>query len=123
MRNYRCRKGRRYRGKMQRYEEEEETMRGRPRKEIIINKLPNIEKVIPQPILSNEEIILTLAEYEALRLVDLEGLNQTEAGELMEISRGTIWRLLDSGRKKLMEVMIEGKPLVLEKFEQRDKTE
>lgn len=119
MRNYRCRKGRRYKGKMRQYDDE--TIRGRPRKEIRIHKLPNVEKIVPQPMTSNEENTLTLAEYEALRLVDLEGLNQTEAGELMQISRGTIWRLLNSGRKKIMEAFVEGKSVVLEKFEQSDK--
>ncbi len=33
----------------------------------------------------------------------------------MNVSRGTIWRLLDSGRSKLISVIVEGKKLVIEK--------
>ena len=50
-------------------------------------------------------------EVEALRLVDYEGLRQEEAAESMKISRGTVWRLLQSGRKKIVAMLIEHKQL------------
>ncbi len=50
-------------------------------------------------------------EVEALRLVDYEGLNQEEAARSMEISRGTVWRLLQSGRKKIISMVVEHKQL------------
>jgi len=52
-------------------------------------------------------------ELEALRLVYLEGLTQREASERMGISRGTLWRLLDSGRRKLVRALTERRPIVL----------
>ena len=58
-----------------------------------------------------------IGEYEALRLVDQLGYNQEEAGQSMNVSRGTIWRLLDSGRAKMIRVISEGKKLVVEKTE------
>ena len=103
MRNYRCRRGQR-RGP-DASEDFMQPMRGRPLKEIAIEDFPKVEKVIPSPQISNETIFLSIAEFEALRLVDLEGLNQDETGNLMHISRGTIWRLLDSGRRKLIQVI------------------
>jgi predicted DNA-binding protein (UPF0251 family) len=50
---------------------------------------------------------------EALRLVDLEGLSQEEAGEKMGVSRGTVWRLLQSARKKTAQALTEGRPLFI----------
>jgi len=52
-------------------------------------------------------------ELEALRLVDLEGLSQDEAGARMGVSRGTIWRLLQSARKKVARSLTEGRPLFI----------
>jgi hypothetical protein len=114
MRKYRSRKGRG--GKRRRWSNQEDySIRGRPLKEVHIERFPQVEKIIPEPCLTDEEIILTIAEYEAVRLVDYEGYNQTEAGELMQVSRGTIWRLLDSGRRKIIKTLINGQPLQIEK--------
>ena len=63
--------------------------------------------------MGSEPIYLEPAEMEALRLVDLEGLSQEEAGERMGVSRGTVWRLLQSGRKKTVEALIKARPLVI----------
>ena len=54
----------------------------------------------PHPDSNSEPVILEPDELETLRLVDLEGLSQEEAGEKMGISRGTKWRLLQSTRRK-----------------------
>ncbi len=89
-------------------------MRGRPLKEIYLQDQPKVKRIIPEPKLSNEELLLTLAEYEALRLVDLLGFTQEEAGEKMNVSRTAIWRLLDSARKKLVKTIVEGKEVILE---------
>jgi len=51
------------------------------------------------------------AELEAFRLVDLEGLSQEEAGKHMGVSRGTVWRLVQSARKKTAQAITEGRPL------------
>jgi len=52
-------------------------------------------------------------EIEVLRLVDLEGLSQEEAGTRMGVSRGTIWRLLHRARKKTTQALIEGRQINL----------
>lgn len=98
-------------------EQQERALRGRPLKEIELEEKPKIEELLPHPRLVDEETILTLAEYEAMRLVDLEGYDQEEAGEMMKVSRGTIWRLLESGRRKMMETITRGKKLIIEKTE------
>ena len=45
------------------------------------------------------ETLLTLPEFEAIRLVDFEGVEQGKAGEMMKISQPTLSRILKSARK------------------------
>jgi predicted DNA-binding protein (UPF0251 family) len=52
-----------------------------------------------------------LDEFEAMRLCDLEELDQTAAGGRMGVSRGTVQRLLTSGRHKLMEALVNTKAI------------
>jgi hypothetical protein len=92
---HRCRRGR----------------RGRFPKPITIEKIPFINKFSPSPQANPRPILIEPAEIEALRLVDLEGLSQEEAGEKMGVSRGTIWRLVQSARKKTAQTLTEGRPL------------
>jgi len=114
MRPYRCRQGQ-GRGQGKGGYEGGEAPRGRPLKEIRIDDFPKVIEINPNPKLSDEIIHLTVGEYEAMRLVDQNGFNQDEAGQAMNVSRGTIWRLLDSGRAKMIRVIVEGKKLVIEK--------
>jgi len=58
-------------------------------------------------------IFMTYEEFEALRLVDYEGLTQEEAGERMGVSRGTVWRALNSARKKVAQMLVEGRELII----------
>ncbi len=53
--------------------------------------------------------VLNLDEFEALRLVDLEGMSQIEAASDMQVSRATIQRLLLSGRKKITDAILTNK--------------
>jgi len=41
----------------------------------------------------------------------MEGLSQEEAGQRMSISRGTIWRLVQSARRKTSQALSEGRPI------------
>ncbi len=56
-------------------------------------------------------IILLLEEWEALRLVDYAGLEQTAAALSMNISRQSVQMLLSSARSKLARAVVEGLPL------------
>jgi hypothetical protein len=60
-----------------------------------------------------EPIVMSFDELEALRLVDYLGLTQEEASERMRVSRGTVWRCLDSARRKLVSMLVEGRELVI----------
>lgn len=65
-----------------------------------------IYKPSARPCSELREIIIDLDEFEAMRLCDVEELDQTAAGVRMGVSRGTIQRLLTSGRKKLIEALM-----------------
>lgn len=54
---------------------------------------------------------LALDEVEAMRLCDLEGHDQSAAGERMGVSRGTVQRLLKSGRAKLLAALLSNAAL------------
>lgn len=66
------------------------------------------------PMTRLESVRLELGELEAMRLCDLDGYDQEAAGTKMEVSRGTVQRLLKSGRAKVLRALTESKALVIE---------
>lgn len=58
-----------------------------------------------------EEIIIKVEEFEAMRLKDVEELNQEECAEKMDISRQTFQNIIDSARKKIVIALMEGKAI------------
>jgi len=61
-----------------------------------------------------EEIVLSLDEFEAIRLADYEQFYQEEAATRMNISRQTFGRIVASARKKIADVLINAKALKIE---------
>ncbi len=57
--------------------------------------------------------VLSLDQFEAVRLCDIDGLDQTEAGKKMGISRGTVQRLLYSARKCIAEAILRNEAIVI----------
>jgi predicted DNA-binding protein (UPF0251 family) len=58
-----------------------------------------------------ELVGMTLDEFEALRLADLEGLYQEQAAARMGVSRATFGRIVESAHRKIAEVLVQGKAL------------
>ncbi|WP_461207294.1 DUF134 domain-containing protein [Clostridium sp. DL1XJH146] len=56
-----------------------------------------------------EEVVLKIEEVEAMRLKDIEGLNQEQCAEKMLVSRQTFQNIIDQGRKKVTEALVQGK--------------
>ena len=61
-----------------------------------------------------EETVLTVDEFEALRLKDLEGLEQEKAAKKMDVSQPTFNRILASARKKSADAIVHGKAIRVE---------
>lgn len=66
------------------------------------------------PLRELEEVCLSVEELEAIRLKDLEDLEQEQCAERMNISRPTFVRIIDSARKKVAEALIKGRAVRIE---------
>jgi predicted DNA-binding protein (UPF0251 family) len=67
-----------------------------------------------------QTVRLELSEFEAMRLCDLEGLDQAASGEQMGVSRGTVQRLLKSGRVKVVKTLRDSHALLIEEGGQHE---
>jgi predicted DNA-binding protein (UPF0251 family) len=96
--------------------------RGRFPKPVTLGTVPAVGIFTPIPLRNTKPVFIEIAELEAMRLVDMEGLSQEEAGQRMSISRGTIWRLVQSARKKTAQALTEGRPLQIAADQSSDET-
>ncbi len=71
-------------------------------------------KPIGIPVIELEEVAMTLDEFEAMRLADLDGLYQEQAAERMNVSRPTFSRIIDSAHRKTADALVHGKALRIE---------
>src|SRR4030066_1536095 len=85
----------------------------RPRNCRRVGSIPESDYFKPRgiPLSMLEDVILTVDEFEAIRLADLESLYQEKAAEKMNVSRQTFGRIIDSAHKKVAEVLVRGKSL------------
>ena len=87
----------------------------RPRKCRKVCHLPNEREFHPAGnCKKNTCIIMTVDEYETIRLIDYQGFSQEECGEYMHIARTTVQQIYTNARKKLSVVLVEGLPLKIE---------
>ena len=87
----------------------------RPQKQRFVNSPPLFSHFKPRGIPWNtDSLLLSLDEYEAIKLADYSGLEHLEASKLMGVSRSTFTRLVEKARKKLALFIIEGKSLTIE---------
>lgn len=74
----------------------------------------SIFKPTGMPLFGLEEVVMALDEFEAMRLVDLNGLYQEQAAEEMNVSRPTFSRIIESAHRKIADVIVHGKALRIE---------
>ena len=88
----------------------------RPCKQRCICGYPQTDYFKPRgiPLTDLEEINLTLGEFEAIRLADLETLYQEEAAKKMKVSRQTFGNIIKSAHKKIADAIVNGKALKIE---------
>ena len=61
-----------------------------------------------------EQVVMSLDEFEALRLADLNGLHQENAAQEMRVSRQTFSRIVEAARQKVADALVHGKALRIE---------
>jgi predicted DNA-binding protein (UPF0251 family) len=64
--------------------------------------------------------VLSLDQFEAMRLCDVENMDQQQAGHKMGVSRGTIQRLLYDARKKITEAILRNDAIIINLKESKD---
>ena len=68
---------------------------------------------------TKDHVIMTVDEYEAIRLIDLEGFTQEECAMKMNVARSTVQGIYIEARKKLAESLVNGRVLSIEGGEYR----
>ena len=87
----------------------------RPRKCRKVCQLPRIQEFHPLgPPPCGPAVVLNVDEYEAIRLIDQQGLSQEECSAYMQVARTTVQMIYNSARKKLAEALVNGLPLRIE---------
>ena len=88
----------------------------RPRKRRRVCGLPNIKAFGPLngDIDHETPIILSVEEFEVIRLIDLEGLEQEQCAERMDVARSTIQRMYIEAKRKVADSIVNGKVLRIE---------
>ncbi|MDD5292705.1 MAG: DUF134 domain-containing protein [Candidatus Izemoplasmatales bacterium] len=77
--------------------------------------LPEYNSFASQEIKSEqlETIIMTVEEFESIRLIDMDDFDQEKAAIALGVSRGTLQRIYHEAKKKVAEMLICGKKLVI----------
>ncbi len=88
----------------------------RPKKTRWIKCIPAERCFRPQckPLSKLEGVYLSLDEFEAVRLADLEGLKQVDAAKRLKISRPTFSRIVSSARNKIADGLVNIKAIRIE---------
>ncbi len=85
----------------------------RPKKSRKVCRLPLARTFNPST-KTDRRVILTVDEYECIRLIDYQGFSQEECSFYMQVSRATVQLIYDSARKKIASALVNGRTLCIE---------
>ena len=80
----------------------------------IVCKEPDVKVFIPQQNDNSEMLIMTVDEYESIRLIDLEGFSQEECANKLGVARTTAQLIYNNARGKIAKALVLGKVLQIE---------
>ena len=90
-------------------------LRGRPRKKKIIHEQPRIDHFSPRGRPGRpEEVVITIEEYETIRLSDELGLPQKKAAHMMGISQQSFSRMIRNARRMIADAIVNAKIIRIE---------
>ncbi|MEG0074615.1 MAG: DUF134 domain-containing protein [Eubacterium sp.] len=62
---------------------------------------------------SDDAVVITIDEYETIRIIDYRGFTQEKCSQYMQIARTTVQQIYNDARKKIATALVEGKSLVI----------
>ncbi|MFP4118889.1 MAG: DUF134 domain-containing protein [Candidatus Woesearchaeota archaeon] len=85
----------------------------RPRKQRRVDYAPAVTFFKPQavPLSELEEVWLDADELETIRLTNIEGLNQADAAQQMDVHQSTLHRILVRAERKVADALVNGKAI------------
>lgn len=90
--------------------------KGRPKNRKVIHQDPVVYQFSPRGKPGRpDEIVLSIDEFEAIRLADCDGLTQSQSASYMCTSRPTFGRILRNARVKLAGAITKGKTIKISK--------
>ena len=78
-----------------------------------IEGYPDHWEFSPEELSNKEPVVMTLDEFETIRLLDREGLTQEQCAEKMGIARTTVTAIYESARRKVAYALVDGKQLLI----------
>lgn len=87
----------------------------RPQRCRRVNDMPRIKQFNPETRKNEkkDEIIMTIDEYETIRIIDYEEKTQEECAKSMEVGRTTVQQIYNNARNKIAKSIVEGRPLFI----------
>lgn len=85
----------------------------RPRRCRRVCSEPDYNQFFPGGIPCNEIVVLSVDEYEVIRLIDLEKLTHEQCAQRMDISRTTVTEIYESAREKIADSIVNGKEMII----------
>lgn len=87
----------------------------RPRKCRKVCHMPKVCDFVPVGQDENQTaVVLTVDEFEAIRLIDEQGFSQEECSSYMQVARTTAQAIYNTARAKIATALVEGMPLRIE---------
>lgn len=85
----------------------------RPQKKRYVCCMPKSGMFVPENSNSEEAVVITVDEYETIRLIDLEDYTQEQCAAQMHIARTTVQGIYNEARGKIADAIVNGKKLAI----------
>jgi len=89
-------------------------VRPRKRRRVCIEPSATFFKPRGIPLSAVEKVTLAVEELEALRLAELQNMEQEKAAATMNVSQPTLHRILTAARRKVADALVNGKAIKIE---------